>query len=195
MARPKIKKINHRSSLANANLISDDLVVIGKIVKTVGLKGWLKVNILTDSLDRFGEGEVLTVRRANNSLERWKVLRTKPHFTGTRIDILFDGIADCDEASDLVSCYLVIRKSERAKLPEGSFYNDELEGMSVFSGGLSVGTVVRLESEVPSPYIDIDAGEMGEVMVPFRKEFIDSISRDEQKVILKHDITFHIPRN
>lgn len=192
MVKPKILKLTKGGKLADANNIGENLIVIGKILKTVGLKGMLKVNMLTDFPERFAPGEVATVRRKDGSLEDWKIIQKRDHFTGTRVDILFDGISNRDEAADLVSCFLVIEKSERIELPEGSFYSDELEGMAVFSGGVNVGNVLTLESDVPSPYIDIDAGDLGEVMIPFRKQFLE-INKAERKVVLKQDISVHMP--
>lgn len=195
MVKPKVFKFGSKK-VATSNgsrIATDKWVVVGKVVKAIALKGWVRVNLMTDNPNRFSDNAVVSALHKGGEIEPLKILESKEHFSGTRLDVLFEGIDDCDQATCLISCLLVIPKSERAKLPKGSFYDDELKGMTVIFDGKDVGCVLSLESNIPCPYISIDAGKLGEVLVPYRKEFIKNIDRLTRKVLLKQDISFHIP--
>ena len=117
----------------------------------------------------------------------------KEHFSGAMLNVLFEGIRDCDEAAGLINSYLVIPRNLRQKLRDkNSFYADELADMQILSPeGDVVGLVVRLESEVPSPYLVTQINELGEVLIPFRKVFISEIDRKTRTVKLVEPASVH----
>lgn len=169
-------------------------VAVGKIVKTVGLKGWVKVSLLSDNPSRFKRGARLYLKRRSREVnEEIVVNAVKEHFSGAMLNVLFEGIKDCDEAASLINSYLVIPQNLRQKLRDkNSFYPDELADMQVLSPeGEVVGRVVRLELDVPSPYLVTKIDELGEILIPFRKVFISEINREARTLRLKEPASVH----
>jgi ribosomal 30S subunit maturation factor RimM len=88
-----------------------------------------------------------------------------------------------------------IPKDEREELDsDDEFYPDELEGMKVLSPkGVCCGRVIRMEADAPCPYLLVSSEEAGEVMIPFRHDFISSVDKANKSLKLTEDISFHIP--
>lgn len=169
-------------------------VAVGKIVKTTGLNGWVKVSLLSDNPSRFKKGARLYLKRRSGEVKEEIVVNAvKEHYMGETLNLLFDGIKNCEEAAGLVNSYLVIPKNLRQKLRDkNTFYPDELADMQVLSPeGDVVGHVVALESEVPSPYLVTQIDELGEVLIPFRKVFISEIDRKARTLRLVEPASVH----
>ncbi|MDD2998915.1 MAG: ribosome maturation factor RimM [Candidatus Riflebacteria bacterium] len=173
----------------------DSWIAVGKVRRTVGLHGWLRIGLLTDFPERFKPGTRVFVQKRFGEPEPVVVSEWRDHFTDTAIDLKFEGADDCDTAAAFVNAMLVVPRSEREKLRGNSdFYADELEGMTVLSpDGKLAGKVLKLESEVPCPYILVLSTDSVEAMVPFRKIFIKSVDRGAKTVRLAEPLSFHIP--
>jgi 16S rRNA processing protein RimM len=180
---------------AGGNAAEDqgDWAVVGRVLKTVGLKGWLRIGLETDNPERFLEGARLFVRLNSGSPESVVVAEVKEHFSGNKLEVRFEGIKSSEQAARFVSALMVIPKHERQALAEGSFYSDELDGMEVIDpDGKTSGKVKKLESEVPSPYLIVISDKKNEVLVPFRKVFIKNIDRESAKIELTEPLSVHI---
>ena len=90
--KPKKPEIICLKSAKSVDLPKDNLIVIGQIRKTVGLKGWLRVSLMTDFPDRFEPGEELCLRKQNGSSESVIVSEWRPHYSENTVDILLEGI-------------------------------------------------------------------------------------------------------
>ncbi|MDD3148332.1 MAG: ribosome maturation factor RimM [Candidatus Riflebacteria bacterium] len=190
--KPEVVRLNPAKTAAKAE---SPWVDIGEVRKTVGLKGWLRVGLLTDYPERFQPGSRVFVQRKTGEPEVVVISEWRGHFTGTAIDVKLEGIDDCDAAAVYVNSMLVIPKSEREKLKGNSeFYPDELPGMQVIGpDGEPSGVVIKLEAEAPCPYILVRLPDSAEVMIPFRKIFIKSVDRASGKVRLVEPVSFHMP--
>jgi 16S rRNA processing protein RimM len=193
----KISKPNIICFKEAKNFVSneEDWIVIGQIRKTVGLKGWLRVSLMTDFPDRFEPGEELLLKKQFGEPESVIIREWRPHFAENAVDILVEGIENCEEASSFVNRLVVIHKDDREELDsDDEFYPDELSGMMVLSpDGVSCGEVIRMEAEAPCPYLVVKTNNSGEVMIPFRSNFISEINKKDKTLKLVEQITYHIP--
>ena len=173
----------------------DDFVVIGQIRKTVGLKGWLRVSLMTDFPDRFEPGETISLKKQIGKPESVLVADWRPHFAENTVDILLDGIENCDEAANYVNRLVVISKDQREELDsDDEFYPDELEEMKVLSPeGIDCGKVIKMEADAPTPYLIVSTKDNGEVMIPFLHKFVGKIDKNNKTIKLVEPISFHIP--
>ena len=187
-----------RTSLLNKSEPSvedDSWIVIGKVRRTVGLKGWVRVGLLTDYPERFSPGSRVLVKRLSGDPEPAEIGDWREHFSGDAIEIRFAGVEDCDAAATFVNTLLVIPKAEREQLRSNSeFYPDELTGMQVLApDGEVSGEVVILEAEAACPYLVVKTSTGSEVLIPFRKVFISSVDRKARQIKLVEPLSFHVP--
>lgn len=177
---------------------NDSWIAVGKVRKTVGLQGWLRIGLLTDYPDRFEPGSEIYIQKRFGEPEMAVVEDWRDHYSDTAIEIKIEGADDCDTASAYVNAMIVIPKDEREELDSDTeFYPDELEGMTVLSPeGGAVGEVVKLEADAPCPYILVKTtydGKATEVMIPFIKKFVGAVDRAKKTVKLVEPISFHVP--
>lgn len=106
-------------------------VVVGRIGGPWGLRGDLKVEVLTDFPRRFSPGSVLYLDGRSVRVER-------SHHTGRRTQIKLDVVNSRNEAHLLRGQFLTVPVSDVVPLPEGSYYHFQIIGMEVWDedGGL-----------------------------------------------------------
>lgn len=119
---------------------SDDLIIVARTVRTRGLKGELVADVLTDIPDRF---EQLDELQAVTPKGERKSLRLENYwFQNDRVVLKFAGYDTVEAANDLVGYDLGVDESDRIALPEGEFYDWELEGCAVETNqGSKIGEV------------------------------------------------------
>jgi len=191
MSQPRIMRLNRQEASAT----EDSWIVIGKVRRTVGLQGWIRIGMNTDYPERFSPGSQVMVKRLTGEPEPVEIEDWREHFSGDAIEIKFAGIDDCDAAATFVNTLLVIPRSEREQLSDDSeFYPDELTGMQVIGpDGEVSGVAVSLEVEVACPYLVVKTGDGSEVMIPFKKIFISSVDRKARQIRLVEPVAFHVP--
>ncbi len=170
------------------SVLDNDFVLIGKVIKAVGLEGWMRLALETDFPERFKTGNTIKLKLNNKDIKEFQITDSRAHFLDTRLEVKLSGINNREEASSLVGCFIIINKAERKVLSNDRFYKDELSDMDVISDNEKVGSVIRLEADLPSPYLEVETIEHGSVMIPFRSEFIESIDKINKKVVLKQGL-------
>lgn len=169
-------------------------VALGRLLKAVGLEGWVRVSILTDFPERFKPGAEYHFQLKSGSPVPCRIEDVREHFSESILEVKFEGLDDREAVSKFTGSYLVMPKSERAELDDESFYPDEMVGLDVLSPeGLKVGKVKSLEADAPSPYLVVDSSEFGEVLIPFRKVFFSEISRKKAILKLSQKLITHVP--
>lgn len=191
MARSGVFKFN---SAGGASDEQSEWVAIGRILKTIGLDGWVRVSLMTDYPDRFVSGARFHFQTRSGSPVPCQVSEIRENYDGNILEMRFAGLNDRDAAMPFTGAYLVIPKSEREPSDDQSFYPDEIQGLDILSPqGEKVGRVVRLEAEVPSPYLVVESLSHGEVLIPFRRVFFAEISKKKGLLRLKDELEVHVP--
>lgn len=108
---------------------SEPLVAVARAVKTRGLKGEIEAELLTDFPERFSETSHLIAVAPDGKRRRVKL---EDHWLHqTRVVLRIAGYDSIESASELVGHEFAVPESERVSLPEGHFYDWELEGCVV----------------------------------------------------------------
>jgi 16S rRNA processing protein RimM len=102
---------------------------IGKVVALFGVRGELKVRLLTDIPNRFAELDAVHVGPNHT---RHLIQRVRP-YKGEMIVLKLEGIDDANAAEPLRNQDLQIPLSELAKLPPDSYYQHDILGLRVFT--------------------------------------------------------------
>ena len=161
-------------------------LVIGRIVKSHGVRGELVVEVRTDEPeDRFVVGAVLTARAPRERSTRNLVVRDAREHSG-RLLLTVDGVADRTDA-DALRGWLFVIDSNTLTTPDDpdEFYDHELEGMVVrLTDGTEVGKVKEvLHSGAAGEILAVKATDGREILVPFVAAIVTSVSRSDGIVI------------
>ena len=141
-------------------------VVIGQVVRPFGRRGEVFVEPLTDDPGRFfeiGSAEIGPSDQpgTRRGLESVRIHKGRPV-------IRFDGITDIASAEMLRGMEVRIREAERAPLPEGRYYSDQLVGCQAETeAGAPLGEIVgTLDTAGPSLLV-LRGPDGSEDLIPF----------------------------
>ena len=146
---------------------------IGRVLKAHGVKGAVRIELLTDFPDRFAPGsqvEVagrrLTVARAEEQDGEWLVT--------------FNGIDDRRGAQLLSGAYCTLPLEEARRLPADRFYHFELVGLTVVDArsGREIGRVAEVLTYEANDVLRVTSGDR-EVLIPMLRRVVRSISPRE----------------
>jgi len=105
--------------------------VVGKVLKPRGIKGELKVHILTDFPERFLDRSAYWVGKDENQAKKYGVKSARFHKGA--VLIFFDQISSLEEAELLKDQFLYIDESDLTKTDDDFYYDHELVGLNVQS--------------------------------------------------------------
>lgn len=195
-----IEEVHNKSEIVSllspAKKLNDQTIVIARLEKVTGLEGWIRMSILTDNPDRFVPGAAFSLKAEGSVNKALEIQAIKQHHLESKLNVRFEGYFDRDSASSLIGGFLVIPLQKRMAIDsEDRFYADELAGMKLLSEkGKPIGTVKSLEAENASPYISA-VTDKGEILIPFRRVFIESIDRQNSTLKLAQPVSIHTPEN
>lgn len=162
----------------------DDLVYVANIIKPHGLKGGLKVRILSDNPKRFLPGESLLLA-GSHRIQETVIERFVPQNRYGLIKL--EGIDSIEQAGEWTGSDLAIPSEKIAPLEAGHYYTFQLLGMSVVSeAGRELGTLSQIE-EAPAGDIYQVSGESGQFYIPSQGDIILKIDV-ERKVMVIRDV-------
>ena len=103
--------------------MKDDLLEIGKIVNTHGIRGEVKIQPWCDEPELFDELEYLFIDG-----EKYNIVRNRFHKTCQIVQ--FENVNRIDDAEKLKNKILFINR-DNLELPEGRYYITDIEGLTV----------------------------------------------------------------
>lgn len=120
----------------------EDLVAVAEILSPQGTRGEVKALPLTSSLDRFDKLRSVTALKGGTrrmlSLVGWRPWREFVMLT-------FVEIVDIDAAESIRGARICVPLAERAVLPAGRYYLDDLVGLKVTtSTGQDLGNIASV---------------------------------------------------
>jgi 16S rRNA processing protein RimM len=165
------------------NAAAEDLVLVGRIARTHGLRGEVIVDPETDFLEeRFAVGKTLLIRKHDGTKLTLGIASARFH-KGRPI-VAFEGIASIEQAEALGRPELWIDAATRGELPAGEFYHDALIGCRVeTTGGEVIGTVSRIEGSRGAALLVIPRGA-SEVLVPLAEAICPVIDPAARRIVI-----------
>ncbi len=157
-------------------------IIIGKIVATSGIKGYLRINCFTDNpRDIRGFDKIFDENGQNYIINA--IISVK----GTVAVAQIEGINSIDAAEKLIGTDLMTEKSELEYLDDGEFYYADLIGMEVyFEDTVKAGTIVDVMNYGASDIIEVsDPNDGKTTMYPFVDDFILDVNLNDKKIIIK----------
>lgn len=158
------------------------LMEIGQIVNTYGIKGFLKVVPYTDDITRFEDLKSIYIE-IKNSLKTFIIEEVK--YSKNLVLLKLNGIDDINTAENYKNCYIKIDRKDAVKLPEDSYFIVDLIGIKVFTdNNEELGNIVDV---YPTGANDIYVvkNELGkQVLLPAIGEVIKNVDIKNKKMIV-----------
>ena len=160
-----------------------ELLEIGRIIRSHGLAGRMKVLSYLESQDMLGDLKEVWVGRKIQHAVTFPLDAVQ---TGRESFILkLGGIEDRDAASRLVGSSIWIPLEKWKKLPDGEYYWHEIIGLSVMTEeGRALG---RIESVFPTGSNDVYVcrGKGKEILLPAIDDVIRKIDMDQGMMVVR----------
>ncbi len=152
---------------------SSEVVRVAQIVGAQGIKGEVKLDLLTDFVERLDKGRRVLVDGA------WAQI-VSSRWMGDRLIIGLDTIKNRN-AAEAAQWQFVDAPGGKPELDEDEFMVDDLIGlMVVTTEGKELGKVDEV-----LPYPAHDTLVIGEVMIPMVKEFIKDVDLDKKAITVR----------
>lgn len=159
---------------------ADDLVVIGHLGKTHGLRGEIRCHPETDFPERFLDTDAVEIFNSGRPPRRVTIEYARLH--KDVVLLKFVGVQDVDQAAQLRGFSVGVGPDEVVGLDEGEYYHYQLEGLAVEDpDGVPVGTLRQVMANAAHEiYVIARDGE--EILIPAVDEYILSIDLDERRM-------------
>jgi 16S rRNA processing protein RimM len=145
---------------------------IGQVVALFGVRGELKVRLLTNIPERFQQLKVVYLGPEH---QQYKIERVRPH-KGEIIILKLVGIDDANIAEALRQQSILIPLSQLAKLPAGSYYQHDILGLNVFTlTNRELGSLVDIIETGSNDVYVVQGSDGKQVLIPAIKEIIKQI--------------------
>ncbi len=158
----------------------DGMVLVGRITRPHGLKGYVFVTPETDFVEeRFSSGSRMWTKHGG-VVESLTV--TDARIQGGRPVVGFEGFATIDDVERLLGCELRIPEEALQPLVPGQYYEHQLTGCAVeTTRGEHVGTVVKVEGGLGGSRLVIE-GARGEVLIPFVETICPEVDVEARRI-------------
>jgi 16S rRNA processing protein RimM len=160
-----------------------EFVTIGKIIKSFGVKGHVRVHSLTDVAGRFeGLHEVRVVPPSGQAFVT-AVRSVRKDRTSYVLDL--DAFSTPEEATICRGALLMIPESQTPPLPNGQYYQFQLLGMGVQDdSGRALGVLEDI-METPGHAVFVVRREAGEVLIPATRSAIVSVDLQGRLIVVR----------
>ena len=183
----------------------EDIVNIGKIGSSVGLRGEVRVTLFAEDSDNLKEGKVLLLKRPRNSgdgeLHRPAapakdspavITEYSGACRGVRLQngrpvIRIEGIDDRTKADAIRGMQLYIYASDLEELPEGEHYVRDIIGYTVrdIASGRDIGRLNDVIQNTAQSILDVRTDDGRSVLIPAVEEFLREINDDEELITVE----------
>ena len=154
-------------------------LVVGRVVKSHGIRGELVVEVRTDSPEeRFAPGTLLIGRtgRGVSATDREVTIETARNHSGRHL-VHLAGVADRDTADGLRGMLLLV-DSDSLPDPEDpdEFHDHQLAGLRVLdTAGAHLGEVSEIVHTAAGELLSIRLEDGSEALVPFVSEMVPTV--------------------
>ena len=159
-----------------------DVLEIGQIVNTRGLRGEVKVNSFSEDPQRFEKVKSIYVK-SDKDYKEYEIERVT--YVKNQVVLKLKGINKIEYAETLRNSYIYVKREDLDKLPEGTYYIADLIGLDVYEeNGNFLGKVDDIFS-TKSNDVYVVRTEIGELKyLPSIPEVLKDIDLTNKKIIV-----------
>ncbi len=151
------------------------LIIIGEVLKPLGLRGELKIKPFTESLEVFQNLSTLYFGGSE-----FKVVRLRLHHNHVVVSI--DGVDSREEAENLRGALVKTSELNFPATEDGEYYFFQLLGMMVVtSDGEGLGHISEITPTAANAVLHVE-GPRGEILLPMIDEVVLDVNLAEGKI-------------
>lgn len=158
--------------------MNDDRLAVGLVRGVSGLRGAVRVEILSDNVARFEQGSVLHPEGSDRPLTI-----VSAHRDGPGLLVRFREVNDRPTADTLRDQYLEVRP-DPADLPADTYYWHDIVGCAVTTGAGAELGIVREVFRVAESEVYVVVGPRGEVLVPAVAAVITRLDPPNKQIVV-----------
>ncbi|MBR5152377.1 MAG: 16S rRNA processing protein RimM [Clostridia bacterium] len=156
-----------------------EILELGKVVNTHGIRGELKIQPWCDEPELFHELEYFYING-----KKYEILRTRIHKNCIIAQV--EGISSINEAELLKNCVITIERDALGELPDGTYYIADLEGLEVHT--LEGKVLGRIDEIIKTGSNDVYVlKETGgkPVLIPVIEDVVKEVNVEEGYVLVE----------
>ena len=160
--------------------MDEPTVAVGRVARAHGVQGELAVLVLSEVEDRFAPGATLWLEDGRSLT----VESSRPH--RGRLLVRFREVRDREQAEGLQRALLVVPESSSPSLPEGSWWDHQIEGCAVETDrGRALGTVREVIHTAANDVWSVVDGEGRETLVPVLNDVLVSVDVGAKRIVVR----------
>ncbi len=160
--------------------MDNNLIEVGKIVNTHGLRGDVKVIAWMDSPEDF---EVINTIYMKTRTELKKLTVEKVRYQKNNLIVKFKEYGDINEVERFKNCVLYAERSELGELPEGTYYIVDLIGLRVVTEeGDEIGVIADVLNTGANDIYDVKREGKRNLLLPVIDDVVKDVDIDGGKV-------------
>jgi len=148
------------------------LLAVGRIGKSHGLKGYLKVTSLSGEVKH-----LLQLKRVQvgspGKLTVCDVEDVRPAATSVLLKLA--GIDDREQADTYRGLLLWVERRYASDLGEQEYYVADLQGCRLYRGETQIGSVVAVPEGGGGDFLEVESPQGDILIIPFSSHFVDSV--------------------
>ena len=156
----------------------NDILEIGKVVNTHGIRGEIKIQPWCDDPMIFDELEYIYLDG-----EKYKVVKTRFHKNCEIVAV--EGINNINEAELLRNKIVMVPREALGELPEGTYYVADLLGLEVKTNdGKILGKIDDVIRTGSNDVYQVKCPGRKDILIPVIEEAVNEVNIDEGYVIV-----------
>ncbi len=164
--------------------LREETVLVGRILRPHGLRGEVKIEVLSDVPERFDPGRELWLSAPAARPRRVRIDSFRAGSGGALLGL--EGCHTREQAEDLRGSRLEVGLSEVPEAPEGLFYHHQLIGcgcVDELRGEL--GEVVNVVEDGGGQLLEIERSAGRRLLVPFVEAIAVEVDVAERRIVMR----------
>jgi 16S rRNA processing protein RimM len=160
---------------------NDDLVIMGYVCGTFGVRGWIKVHAETEFADSLFDYPVWWLGKGGE----WKPFTFVDGLVQPKaLAVQFEGVDSREQSDALRGMQVAVPRSELPAAAEDEYYWSDLIGLQVINlQGEVLGTVSELMETGANDVLVVDAAEQHR-LIPFVSAVVTEVDLDQRRIVV-----------
>ena len=162
--------------------MSQEFIVIGKVVSAQGNKGEVNVLPLTDSIDRFNNLDNVFLRNKNSqTILNVEKIRIRKNM----VILKLKDIENIQEAKMIVGSILEVERKNAVKLSKDTYFTFEIIGLKVYTeNNIFLGKVENIISTGSNDVYVVKRKDKEELFIPAIHDVVKNINLEKKRITI-----------